>query len=94
MPDTVPPGSHHLSHHPGRHVSRRGCIYRYRRRLPGEARGREVVVSLRTRRYREAEYRAALLDRAWDDALARARQAVRETGEGGIKADLNAIRHA
>lgn len=63
-------------------------MYRYRRRLPGETRGREVVVSLRTHAFREAEHRAALLDRAFDGALARARADVAQAGE---KADLNAI---
>ena len=71
---------------PGSHLSRKGCIYRYRRRLPDEPRGREVVVSLGTPHYREAEHRAALVDRVFDDALARARRAV-----SGGAVDLNAV---
>ncbi|NGM20411.1 site-specific integrase [Roseomonas stagni] len=63
-------------------------MYRYRRRLPGETRGREVVVSLCTRAFREAEHRAALLDREFDRALARARVDVAQAGK---KTDLNAI---
>lgn len=63
-------------------------MYRYRRRLPGEVRGREVVVSLGTRHFREAEHRAALLDREFDAAVARARADMSvATGE----ADFNAI---
>ncbi|MBX6376338.1 MAG: hypothetical protein IRZ13_19195, partial [Acetobacteraceae bacterium] len=46
-------------------------------------------MSLRTRHFREAEHRVALVDAAFDDALARARQAVSE----GAK-DLNAILRA
>ena len=47
-----------------------------------------MVVSLGTRWFREAEHRAALLDREFDGALARARAAMSEA-EG--KADFNAI---
>jgi hypothetical protein len=39
----------------------------------------EVCVSLRTRRFREAERRAALLDAAFDDALYRAKANVTDT---------------
>ena len=66
MPQKVPQGSHIVS---------KNSIYRYRRRLPDVARG-EVCTSLRTRNFREAEHRAALLDRAFDGALRRARDDV------------------
>jgi len=46
---------------------------------------REICVSLRTRRLREAEYRAAVMDGAFEDALRRARANVTEA------ADLNAV---
>ncbi|MBR0652742.1 hypothetical protein GXW78_24005 [Roseomonas terrae] len=46
------------------------------------------MVSLRTRRFREAEHRAALLDREFSAALARARQAM------GDNTDLNATLRA
>lgn len=45
-------------------------------------------MSLRTRHFREAEHRAALLDRVFHEALARARAAV---SEGAPPPDLNAI---
>jgi hypothetical protein len=45
-----------------------------------------LVVSLGTRHYREAEHRAAVADRVFDDALARARRAV-----SGGAVDLNAV---
>jgi hypothetical protein len=67
------------------HITRKRGIFHYRRRLPGEA-WREVTVSLRTRHFREAEHRAELVDRVFDDALARARMAV---SEGAV--DLNPI---
>jgi hypothetical protein len=59
------------------HITRKRGIFHYRRRLPGEA-WREVTISLCTRHFREAEHRAGLVDRAFHDALARARQAVSE----------------
>ena len=58
----------------GSHITRKRGIYYWRRRLPGRRRG-EVALSLRTRRYREAEHRAALLDGrfnlVWREAPAR-----------------------
>ena len=47
-----------------------------------------MVVSLRTHAFREAEHRAALLDRAFGGALARARL---EVAKAGGKGDLNVI---
>jgi hypothetical protein len=79
VPKKVPQGSHK-----GSHITRKKGVYSYRRRLPGAARS-EVCLSLRTRRFREAEHRAALLDEAFDDALRRARANVTDT------ADLNSI---
>lgn len=58
-------------------------MFHYRRRLPGRARG-EVAVSLRTRRFREAEHLAGVLDEGFADAWNRA---VSEAAKGG---DLNA----
>jgi integrase len=55
----------------GVHITRRRGVYHYRRRLPGRVRG-EVMLSLRTRRYREAEHRAALVDEAFGSAWERA----------------------
>lgn len=43
------------------HITRKRGVYYYRRRLPGTATG-EIAVSLLTRQYRLAEYRAARLD--------------------------------
>ena len=53
------------------HITRKAGVYYCRRRLPGLA-GGEVALTLRTKRYREAEHRAALLDDAFGDALRRA----------------------
>lgn len=53
------------------HITRKRGIYHCRRRLPGRARG-EVSLSLRTRRYREAGHRAALVDVAFREAWGRA----------------------
>ena len=75
MPCTFPHGSH---------IGRKRGTYYYRRRLPGMA-GGEVCLSLRTRRFREAEHSAALLDEAFDDALCRARANVTDP------VDLNSI---
>lgn len=52
------------------HITRKNGVYYWRRRLPGLQRG-EVSLSLRTRRFREAEHRAALVDGAFGAALAR-----------------------
>jgi integrase len=68
------------------HITRKRGIYYWRRRLPGQQRG-EVALSLRTRRYREAEHRAALLDGAFGGAWERAMSEAKESGQ----ADLNAI---
>jgi hypothetical protein len=46
------------------HITRKRSIYYYRRRLPCHI-GGEVAISLLTRNYREAEYRAECLDRAF-----------------------------
>ena len=80
MAGTLPHRSHNCSH-----IGRKRGVYVYRRRLPGMRDG-EVAFSLRTKSYREAEHRAALLDKAFGDALRRARDAV-----SGTQADLNAI---
>lgn len=45
----------------GTHITRRRGVYHWRRRLPGQPKG-EIMVSLRTRRYREAEHLAAVAD--------------------------------
>jgi integrase len=66
------------------HITRKAGIYRYRRRIPGQ--GGEICLSLHTRHYREAEYLAVVVSRAFDDAVKRARMAVSAT-----KQDLNAI---
>jgi integrase len=79
VPKKVPQGCHN-----GSHIARRKDRYWYRRRIPGMQR-REICVSLRTRHYREAEHRAALLDQAFGDALRRAQANVTDS------ADLNAI---
>lgn len=52
------------------HITRKNDVYYWRRRLPGLRCG-EVSLSLRTRRFREAEHRAALMDDAFGAALAR-----------------------
>ncbi|NMJ43465.1 hypothetical protein GWK16_19615 [Roseomonas sp. JC162] len=52
------------------HITRKNDVYYWRRRLPGLPRG-EVSLSLRTRRFREAEHRAALLDDVFGAAMAR-----------------------
>jgi len=53
----------------GVHITKRRGVYHWRRRLPGQAKG-EIMVSLRTRRYREAEHLAAVADdgfaREWE----------------------------
>ena len=53
------------------HITRKRGIYHYRRRWPGRARG-EVLLSLATRHYREAEHRAGLVDAAFRSAWERA----------------------
>lgn len=58
------------------HITRKNDVYYWRRRLPGLQRG-EVSLSLRTRRFREAEHRAAILDAALREAKAR----------GGVSSD-------
>ena len=55
----------------GSHITRKRGVYCYRRRLPAPLAG-EVLVSLSTRRYREAEHRAELLDAGFEGALRRA----------------------
>ena len=69
MQKKVPQRSH-KGCHIGSHIARRKGIYCYRRRLPLPGTG-ELCISLRTRRYREAEHRALLLDKAFDDAFRR-----------------------
>lgn len=70
----------------GSHITRKGQgAYRYRRRLPGQPQ-HEVVMSLRTRNFREAEHLAALLDRVFGSALMRAKLDMPHSS-----ADLNAI---
>lgn len=79
MPKRVPQRSHR-----GSHISRRKGRYWYRRRLVCEL-GGEVCVSLRTRQFREAEHRAAILDAAFGNALSRAKLNVTD------HKDLNAV---
>lgn len=52
------------------HITRKRGIYYYRRRLPVPSQG-EVALSLRTRRFREAEHLACLLDAMWRAALSK-----------------------
>ncbi len=63
----------------GSHITRKRGIYCYRRRLPLPVAG-EVLVSLRTRRYREAEHRAGLLDVGFEEALRLAMNEAEKTG--------------
>ncbi|WP_414656097.1 DUF6538 domain-containing protein, partial [Ferrovibrio sp.] len=55
------------------HITRKRGVFHYRRRLPAPHRG-EVMLSLYTKQYREAEHRAALLDmvfvETWRQAVA------------------------
>ena len=60
MPQSLPQSSHK-----SRGLTRKKGLYYYRRRLPGK-RGQEVVVSLRTRDFREAEHLGELLDAEFD----------------------------
>ncbi|WP_328805645.1 site-specific integrase [Sabulicella rubraurantiaca] len=69
------------------HITRKRGVYYWRRRLPGTPRG-EVALSLRTRRYREAEHLASRLDMAFGAAWRRAKASV--SASAG-KTDLNAI---
>ena len=72
------------------HITRQDGIYYYRRRLSCDLRGgKEAAISLRTRHFREAEFLAETINRAFDGALARAEAAV--TAES---VDLNAILRA
>ncbi len=57
----------------GAHITRKRGVYQYRRRLPAPFRG-ELSLTLATRRYREAEHRAALIDRAFGMAWSTARK--------------------
>lgn len=75
MPTTFPHGSH---------ITRKRGVYHYRRRLPGSTE-REVCLSLHTRSFREAEYRATILDGAFKRALTRARGYVTDA------TDLNTV---
>ena len=79
MPQKVPQGSHKCSH-----ITRKRGIFCYRRRLPGVADG-ELCISLRTRRFREAEHRAAIMDGVFNEALCRAKTNVTDDD------DLNRI---
>lgn len=56
MPKSLPQRSHK-----SRGLTRKRGLYYYRRRVPGK-RGEEVVVSLRTRDFRQAEHLAEILD--------------------------------
>lgn len=67
------------------HITRKRGLYYWRKRLPRPLPG-EVAISLRTRHFREAEHRAAILDRAFREALNKAMD--QSTGK---LADLNAI---
>ena len=52
------------------HITRKRLVYYYRRRLPRTTRA-EVSLSLGTRSFREAEYRAGWLDRRFNEVLER-----------------------
>lgn len=62
------PFSHPQLTHTSAHITRKGRIYYYRRRLPKPRCG-EVGFSLRTDRYREAEYLAVCLDSRLREAI-------------------------
>lgn len=62
------------------HITRKRGVFYWRRRLPGRDRG-EVAISLRTRRFREAEHRAALLTEAFGAAWTRATVEADATGK-------------
>jgi integrase len=65
----------------GSHIAKKRGTFYYRRRLPG-GRG-DVALSLGTRSFREAEHRAAILDRAFGEAWQRA--------QGMVTEDIGAI---
>ena len=81
----------------GDHITQKRGVYHYRRRIPAPYSG-ELTLSLGTRRYREAEHRAAILDRAFDEAkmqvmgmtlgLAEVRRVVREHLRQALETDL------
>jgi integrase len=50
------------------HITKKRGVYYYRRRLPQPSSG-ELTLSLRTRSFREAEWLAARLDRAFDEVI-------------------------
>ena len=52
------------------HMTRKRGVYYYRRRLPKPHQG-ELALSLLTRRYREAEHLAALLDQTFTNVTKR-----------------------
>lgn len=54
-------GHPQLAHSRSAHVTRKGRIYYYRRRLPAPRTG-EVAISLRTGSFREAQHLAEMLD--------------------------------
>ena len=51
------------------HITRKRGVYYYRRRLPRDTKA-EVTVSLRTRHFRQAQWLAAKLDRAFREVIA------------------------
>jgi integrase len=79
------------------HITRKRSVYQYRRRLPAPHSG-EVMLSLGTKLYREAEHRAALLDetfsRVWErvvgmsGGLAEVKRVVREYLRDALETDL------
>lgn len=67
MSFSAPQLVHKLVHTDGTHLCRRGGVYYYRRRLPGPTSG-EIGLSLRTRKFLEAEYLSEALDRRFATA--------------------------
>jgi integrase len=74
------------------HITRRRGIYHYRRRLPNRSRG-EVLLSLRTRCFREAEHLAEVLGRAFPWILRRVLSQADQTGKLGpiLRAELQRV---
>jgi hypothetical protein len=68
------------------HIARPRGVFYWRRRLPRPLAG-EVALSLRTRHFREAEHRAALLDAAFPEALRRV-ATMKGCPEGKVRAAL------
>jgi hypothetical protein len=81
----------------GDHITRKRGVYHYRRRLP-RPHGGELTLSLTTRRYREAEHRAKIVDQAFIEVWGRVgivtagtaevRRVVREYLKQALETDL------